>query len=309
MANLLEAITYGIPGLIESRKARADYESKQADRALKQQDLDLKQREMRMRELEFANILQQRQTQQENIEKIKSLLPEFGPSETFQMPEAAVGQSLGVDVGPAPPSVQLPGQPIPENRLIRAMIGAYPKEAIETLGLKPGGEWKEVGGALYNMRTGEWKRPPMDPALDAYLRNRGGPMPPGAAPSPGTTFPVSPVPSSTPPAPAHIGGISTVPKESITFTPQGPRLSLTEEPVRHVVQHEPVWDPKTNSATIYEIVTNPFTLRQTRSVVGEGVPPAAIITFEAEDAGRQPGDESLPSRRLGRRSRAGFLIC
>ncbi len=34
-----------------------------------------------------------------------------------------------------------------------------------------------------------------------------------------------------------------------------------------------------------------------------------FITFEAEDAGRQPGDESLPSRRLGRRSRAGFLIC
>ena len=37
--------------------------------------------------------------------------------------------------------------------------------------------------------------------------------------------------------------------------------------------------------------------------------PHDIIRFEAEDAGRQPGVESLPSRRLGRRSRAGFLIC
>jgi len=34
-----------------------------------------------------------------------------------------------------------------------------------------------------------------------------------------------------------------------------------------------------------------------------------FIRFEAEDAGRQPGVESLPSRRLGRRSRAGFLLC
>ena len=34
-----------------------------------------------------------------------------------------------------------------------------------------------------------------------------------------------------------------------------------------------------------------------------------VIRLEAEDAGRQPGVESLPSRRLGRRSRAGFLIC
>jgi hypothetical protein len=34
-----------------------------------------------------------------------------------------------------------------------------------------------------------------------------------------------------------------------------------------------------------------------------------IIRFEAEDAGRKPGVESLPSHRLGRRSRSGFLIC
>jgi hypothetical protein len=35
----------------------------------------------------------------------------------------------------------------------------------------------------------------------------------------------------------------------------------------------------------------------------------SIIRFEAEDAGRKPGDESLPSRRLGWRSQIGFLIC
>jgi hypothetical protein len=36
---------------------------------------------------------------------------------------------------------------------------------------------------------------------------------------------------------------------------------------------------------------------------------ALLIRFEAEDAGREPGDESLPSRRLGPRSGAGVLIC
>jgi hypothetical protein len=34
-----------------------------------------------------------------------------------------------------------------------------------------------------------------------------------------------------------------------------------------------------------------------------------IIRIEAEDAGRKPGDESLPSRWLGWRSQIGFLIC
>jgi len=34
-----------------------------------------------------------------------------------------------------------------------------------------------------------------------------------------------------------------------------------------------------------------------------------VIRIEAEDAGRKPGDESLPSRRLGWRSQIGFLIC
>ena len=34
-----------------------------------------------------------------------------------------------------------------------------------------------------------------------------------------------------------------------------------------------------------------------------------FIRLEAEDAGRKPGDESLPSRRLGWRSQIGFLIC
>ncbi len=34
-----------------------------------------------------------------------------------------------------------------------------------------------------------------------------------------------------------------------------------------------------------------------------------FIRIEAEDAGRKPGDESLPSRRLGWRSQIGFLIC
>ena len=34
-----------------------------------------------------------------------------------------------------------------------------------------------------------------------------------------------------------------------------------------------------------------------------------FIRIEAEDAGREPGDESLPSQRLGWRSQIGFLIC
>jgi hypothetical protein len=55
--------------------------------------------------------------------------------------------------------------------------------------------------------------------------------------------------------------------------------------------------------------TSTFGLSHDYSVILLTTTIPVFIRFEAEDAGRKPGDESLPSRRLGWRSQIGFLIC
>ncbi len=110
MANLLEAITYGIPGIIASRQAEAEHKNKQADRALKQQELDLRQREMRMRELDYAQTLQQRQLEQQTRQQVSELFAEKPPQTIAPVLPGSPDYGVGEQAAGGLP-VEIPGRP------------------------------------------------------------------------------------------------------------------------------------------------------------------------------------------------------
>ncbi|HLE04826.1 MAG TPA: hypothetical protein VI729_09500, partial [Anaerolineales bacterium] len=134
---LIEAITYAIPGLLESKKAQADYKSKQADRALKQKAQELAERKLRMEEQDRAEILEGRQRQKQGIQQALQIIREAQPRDVSVAPEAGPPELGAGGQGEPGFTAQMPAQPINQGRLMEAIMQASPEKGIEAMLPKP----------------------------------------------------------------------------------------------------------------------------------------------------------------------------
>ncbi len=191
MANLLEAITYGIPGIIKSREAQAEYANKQAERALQQKKFELEERKVRLEELDRLQAIQQRQEQQALRKQLENLIPLEAPATPVNPMDLGDLGPAGVPMRPtATGGMEIPGQEIPGAQLRRALVAAYPEKAPQFLA-------PELG---------------MDPLTQRLLQG----MPSGGGLSPGVTV-------TTPTTPGGMPRLTFDPIKAQEFTEKAKR--------------------------------------------------------------------------------------